>query len=483
MHARLPFSCGAVLLILITFLLVPCTRVDAQSLTGLLAQADIQPAGEVESEKANQEAIKKLRRMSPKEIKALDKKLAEALILYYDRKFARALPIFNEIAGKVETMDIMFWIGTSAMQVGETELAIWKFKEMLAIDPKLHRVRLELATTYFTTGRYDEARQELEIVQAAAPPPGVQKNIEKLLAAIEKATQKVSWNLRLSQGIVWDNNISVGPDDRKIPYGAGTLELNKESAKLRDEATVTNFMGNVLYDMGEKNKWMWNTTASFYNLAYFDYRRFNYMAMDVATGPWWAGRRDILKIPFGYTETEYGSDRLSHTYHVDPNYEYYFNQYFSLKGLYSYGDTAYYARENDRLGNNKHRYELTPNFYLENRKYILSATAGYEDCNADDLSQSYDASYYALSCFAGLPANIEFFLKYQWTRREYDDATPAGYDKYRLDKRDTFTAVLSNGFLEYYFASFAFNYTDNRSSCELYEFDRTTYTISVGCRF
>jgi len=332
MFTRLPLSYKAILFILIIFLTVPCA---------FAAEAEIQPTGEVESSEADKEAIEKLLRMSPEEIKALDKKLAEALILYYDRNFARALPIFKEIAGRVETMDIMFWIGTSAMETGKTELAIQKFQEMLSIDPKLHRVRLELATTYFKTGRYEEARRELEIVQTAVPPPGVQKNIDNLLAAIEEATKKVHWNARASQGVLWDDNVSAGPDERNIEWGAGTLEVAKTSAQLRDEAMVTTVAGNILYDIGEKNELMWNTTASFYNLAYFQQYQFNYMAVDITTGPWWAGRRSILKVPFGHTEAEYGSDRLSHTLHIDPNYEYHFSQYFSLKGLYSYGNTAY----------------------------------------------------------------------------------------------------------------------------------------------
>jgi len=383
----------------------------------------------------------------------------------------------------VETMDIMFWVGTSAMEVGETQLAIRKFKEMLAIDPKLHRVRLELATTYFTTGRYDEARRELEIVQAAAPPPGVQKNIEKLLAAIEKATKKVSWNVRLSQGVILDNNINAGPNSRKVLWNNVDLALDETSSRLADEGHVTNFMGNVLYDIGEKNRLMWNTTVSFYNLMYIEYSEFNYMSTDVTTGPWWAGRRDILKVPFGYTDAKYESDRLSHTYHVDPNYEYHFNQYFSLKALYSFSDTDFYASENTLLGNNTHRIELTPSVYLANRKYIVSATVGNEDVNADDKSKSYDGRNYALSCFGTLfPTNTEFFLRYQWTRRKYEDK-PAGYNWHRLDEREALTAVLSQGFLKHFFASYAYSWMDNYSICSLYRFDRTTHTISVGCRF
>jgi hypothetical protein len=474
-----PLSWEAILLLLIALLIVPCTRAQSESGAGFRAEAEIPTTGEVRSKEANPEAIEKLRHMSPKEIEALDKKLAEAIILYYDREFARALPIFKEIAGKVETMDIMFWVGTSAMKVGETQLAIRNFKKMLSIDPKLHRVRLELAVAFFTLGHYDAARRELELVQAAFPPQEVQKNIERLLAAIQERTKKVFWNLRLSGGYSWDDNISAGPDRKELAVVGGTLTLDNESTKLKDEATVTNAAGNVIYDMGERNGLMWNTAASFYKLAYREYTDFNYIAMDITTGPWWAGRRDILKIPSGYTKLEYGNERLSYVCHVDPNYEHHFNQYFSLKGLYSYSTTHYYDSRNSNLDNKKNRYELTPNIYLANRKHILSATAGYEDHNADTDRYTYDGPYCALSYFAGFPSGTELFLGYQWAQKDYADK-PLLYDKLREDVCHSFTAVLSQGFLKYFFASYSFNYTDNRSNCQLYDFDKRAHTLSVA---
>jgi tetratricopeptide (TPR) repeat protein len=393
------------------------------------------------------------------------------------------LPIFKEIAGKVETMDIMFWAGTSAMKVGETQLAIRNFKKMLSIDPKLHRVRLELAAALFTLGHYDAARRELELVQAASPPAGVQENIARLFAAIEERTRKVFWNLRLSEGYIWDDNISAGPDQKELEVVGGTLTLDRASTKLKDEGTVTNVAGNVIYDIGERNGLMWNTTASFYKLAYRKYGSdFNYMAMDITTGPWWAGRSDILKIPLGYTKLEYGNERLSYICHVDPNYEYHFSQYFSLKGLYSYSTTHYYGSTNSSLDNKKSRYELTPNIYLANRTHIVSATAGYEHHNADADRYTYDGPYCVLSYFAGFPTSTELFLRYQWMEKDYDEK-PLLYNKFREDMRHGFTAVLSQGFLRYFFASYSFSYTDNSSNCQLYDFDKRTHTISVGCRF
>ena len=125
-----------------------------------------------ETEDFDKKALKKLQEMSPEGVEDLDKKLAEALTLFYDREYARALPIFTEIAGTVETMDVMFWYGSCAAKVGEVDVAINKFMQMLDIDPNLYRVRLELATVYFGLGRYADARHELNSVLEAKPPDG-----------------------------------------------------------------------------------------------------------------------------------------------------------------------------------------------------------------------------------------------------------------------------------------------------------------------
>ena len=204
------------------------------------------------STRQDQGKPEKAKALSPRELDALDTRLAEALLLYYDGRFGEALPIFNEIASKVETMDLMWWIGTSAMNSGNLNLAIGKFQQMLAVDPKLHRVRLELAAVYFQLGKYKEARQELETVKASQPPPEVTANIDKLMAAIDTATRKLRWSVRASFGVQWDDNVSAGPDSRLVNVNGGTLTLSQSSAKQGDTGYVTNLGGNILYSFGRK---------------------------------------------------------------------------------------------------------------------------------------------------------------------------------------------------------------------------------------
>jgi tetratricopeptide (TPR) repeat protein len=421
--------------------------------------------------------------MKPQEMEAIESKLTEALILYYDGKFGQALPIFNAISTEVETLDIMWWIGTSAMKTGKMQLAVKKFQKMLALDPKLYRVRLELAAAYFSLGKYEEAKKELDIVKASNPPEEVLKNIEKLLAAIEESTRKIVTSFRFSQGLQWDTNISSGPDKRELNVTGGMLTLGADSGKLRDWASITNVSGSVLYDMGERQGLMWNTSAELYNSSYFNYGKFNYMLLDVTTGPWWVERQDIVKVPLGVSNQEYGSDRLSWIFHISPNYEHYFNPNFSLRALYSVSRENFFdASKNNGLDNTTRRYELSPNIFLNNRRHILSIAVGHEDCDAEVRSNSYSARYLALSFYTKFPTKTDLFFKYQAAEKSYKLPPPL-YTDDRTDRRHTYTAVLSQEIHRNFNASFTFNYIDNNSTTELYDFTKETYTLSIGFYF
>ena len=102
------------------------------------------------------------------------------------------------------------------------------------------------------------------------------------------------------------------------------------------------------------------------------------------------------------------------------------------------------------------------------------------DAKADRYS--YGDPYFACSYFVSLASQTEFFFKYQLARREYK-GKPTLYNQFRIDDRHSFTAVISQGFSKYFFASLAFGYIKNHSNLDLFDYDKKTYTFSIGCRF
>jgi tetratricopeptide (TPR) repeat protein len=162
----------------------------------------------------------KLARLSDEEIDAIDEKLSKALVLYYDREFNQALPMFLDIADRIETVDVMFWVGTSALETGNLPLAVEEFKKILAVDPDLRMERLKLAEAYIALGMTDEARAEISTVEAADPTEAEKAEIDKLRVRLGEASRRTTWNLRISTGLLFDSNVQRRSRTRS-PCGTG----------------------------------------------------------------------------------------------------------------------------------------------------------------------------------------------------------------------------------------------------------------------
>ncbi len=317
-----------------------------------------------------------------------------------------------------------------------------------------------------------------------------------MLTAIHDQTKLFDWSARASVGWLIDDNISAGPkagiiNDTDLFSGAGAMSIGTEAQELASAASVTTASGNIMYDIGQKNGLIWYSTISLYNKSYIDYGKFNYFMTDVSTGPWWIGTRDIVKVPVGWTYNEYANEILSNVLHVDPSYEHHFNKSFSVKGLYSYSWSDYWALANATMDAYKHKVELSPSAYFFNRKHMLTLTGGYEANDAKDNKYSYYGGYYALSYFMSLPTqtimtvptNTEIFAQCKWQEKRYLDPALPIYNDRRRDEKTSLTAVISQNILDNYFVSFTYTFADNKSDMELYRYEQNTYTFNVGCKF
>ncbi|MDY6970913.1 MAG: tetratricopeptide repeat protein [Thermodesulfobacteriota bacterium] len=431
----------------------------------------------------DEEALNRLKKMTPEEIEALDKKLAQALTLFYDRKYARALPFFREISEKLETMDIMFWSAMCAQRGGAPGSAIKKFNEMLDIDPNLYRVRLELATAYFNLGKYDLARQQLEVVRDAKPPESVKENIEKLIAAIDEKTRKFFPSVHFSLGIQHDSNVSTGPDRETVGVpGGGALTLTDTQKEVSDWVTVTNLSGDLLCDPGSRKGLMWDTTASFYQTNCSEHYKFDFTHLRCTSGPWWVWTSSVLKLPVAYARNSYEHDELFDTFDVSPSYEYFFTRNLSMRGMFSYSHDSYEPSDSHGENNINRIWEINPNFYFNNRNDIVSIYLTGENRNAKDDRYSYDGINVAVSYFRRFSHDTELFARYKYSDRDYK-APELLWTNDREEERNNLYIALSQEFLKHYFASIFFNWIDNDSNTALYDYDKIIYGLNVGFKF
>ena len=92
--------------------------------------------------------------------------------------------------------------------------AIAAFREMLVADPRLVRVRLELARAFFLKGEDRLAKRHFEQVLAGGVPQAVAANVGRYLATIRARRR---WDLHAGFALAPDTNIG-GASDQRIIY-------------------------------------------------------------------------------------------------------------------------------------------------------------------------------------------------------------------------------------------------------------------------
>ncbi|TVQ37452.1 MAG: DUF560 domain-containing protein [Geminicoccaceae bacterium] len=97
-------------------------------------------------------------------------------------------------AGEQAAIEQRFLAGLEALAAGDSGDAIRSFQAILAEDPTLHRVRLELARAYFVAEDWAAARREFVAVLSADIPDAVRANILRVLRQID-VRRGWSWTL------------------------------------------------------------------------------------------------------------------------------------------------------------------------------------------------------------------------------------------------------------------------------------------------
>jgi hypothetical protein len=127
-------------------------------------------------------------------------------------------------------LDAHFTYAAKAIRERNAREAEWALRNMLQENPSLDRVKLELALVLVPQGKFAEAKVLLEDVKASNPPPEVMKNIETMLATVNKLMAPHQLSGGMSFGVNYDTNANSAPSsgditvlDTSIPLGEGAM--------------------------------------------------------------------------------------------------------------------------------------------------------------------------------------------------------------------------------------------------------------------
>ena len=201
--------------------------------------------------------------------------------------------------------NVLFLFGLTAVEVAQRpglsddardallDEAIVAFHTMLVAQPRLVRVRLELARAFFLKGEDRLATRHFEQVLAGKPPAGVALNVNRFLNRIRARKR---WSLNLGAAVAPDTNIGAGSDERiiYIDVAGQPLPFRRDQEELTTSGIgVSAWLGGEYqYPLGESGTGSgaspWRLRAGG-NLSRREYResQFDQMTLTGHVGPRW----------------------------------------------------------------------------------------------------------------------------------------------------------------------------------------------------
>ena len=242
----------------------------------------------------------------PAPIAAVEAPAARAQALIRDRRFGQALGVLRPLVqGGPVKPNVLFLFGLTALEVAQQpglsddardallDEAIIAFHTMLVAQPRLVRVRLELARAFFLKDEDKLATRHFEQVLAGNPPAGVALNVNRFLNRIRARKR---WSLNLGMALAPDTNIGAGSDERiiYIDVGGQLLPFRRDADELTTSGIgVSAWLGGEYqYPLGEAGTGprasLWRLRAGG-NLSRKEYResRFDQMTLTGHVGPRW----------------------------------------------------------------------------------------------------------------------------------------------------------------------------------------------------
>lgn len=365
-------------------------------------------------------------------------------------------------------------LGLCAMESQKPEEAISCYKAILAKNPNLPRVQLELAKAYTANGQSKEAKAQLRELLATNPPEVIGEKLKRFLSMLE--AQKET-SIRATMGYMYDSNVNQGPTNDKINFAGLEFTLDSESLKHHDTAILTNISIENL-KIKDKNQ-AWQTGISYYRTDYKKYSRYDSDQLHLSTGPMFKKEKKTIILPIIYNYTALDREKYNEEYGISPQVQYELSarKYLIVSGMLKKSNYVddYKDRNSTTWGGNiAQRYVLNDNSFCE-------LAYGYKKENADVDCYSSDSNSLSLGYYTTLPSGYSLFVQPSVELTKYKAIENPG-DPIRDEKEYVLVTNISKTQGDWSYV-LGYTYIRNDSNVNLHDYDRNQISLQISKSF
>lgn len=264
--------------------------------------------------------------------------------------------------------------GMSHIEQGEYRAGIKYFRQMLAINPRLHRPRLELARALYQTHQYRASQYHFEIVLSDNVPPAVAHNIRAYLQSIR--SRVANFNVRFE--LINDSNVNRATRQEFIYIGGLRFDVSEDSQAIAK--TGQGIFANARVPISQDTTWNVNGHIEHRE---FQSKDFDYSYLNLNLGKAFEFDHHSLAINVGRHWSGYAGHSLFHGNILGVNYQTNLKNHLILRNKLSYFTLDYYehdARDASQYGlqaelqyqtQSTHQFKITTAYSLHNADFNI----------------------------------------------------------------------------------------------------------------
>lgn len=198
-----------------------------------------------------------------------------------------------------------YLLGVLAVKEGRVEDAVEIYRGLLSENPRLAKIRIELALVYMHQKSWYRADYHLRMAAAEKLPPGIDEKIDYLRAVIRR---NKNWNVWFSAGVAPDNNVNnsqAGTQCIQTPFGILCNTLQDP-----EEAVGFNIAGGGHYEFRLDDRWRVRISPAVFSTTYND-SAYDDLFYSLAAGPKYVWNRGDIWTAVKGTRRRYGHKAYS----------------------------------------------------------------------------------------------------------------------------------------------------------------------------
>ena len=190
-------------------------------------------------------------------------------------------------------LNLYFEYAQTANALREYDKAAHAYRNMLIIDPNLHRIRLDLAESFLQQYKYEQAEKLFkQVMDIPSIPEPVKRNIRYRLDHIAARTQTQFFNGSLSAGMHLDSNTNSSSSSGEVTILDNSFPLSGGDLKQQDIQAYTSVQFQHRYRPLPKNpkkgsddlQWELEQGVSLYQTEQEHLDSLNLRVVNVSTG-------------------------------------------------------------------------------------------------------------------------------------------------------------------------------------------------------